>query len=445
VGFSASGRRVQKLNITDPKEVRVETTLPSISLSIPSRNLYFGRKTLRGDKPFLERFLSGIRYSPGVSGNRTTQEKKFEHLETYSSNLSLNFSSPQKLGFLNVSPSLSMYDNYSRKVTTIDAHAEISSGEVPETTQVQNSRLVDSKNLFRWSTGGSATTNIFGTFYPEIGSLSGIRHTITPFVNYSYQPGVGSQPSSQRFGVELKNAVDLKLKNGDKERKLPGVFIWSLNSSYNPRAAKRQGWSDVSSSINLKLLGTSISMRQTIEPYDREILSTSISSSVAFHGRHGFGSSSQEDERELNVVASDTTATTGATVETLTGGGEPGEDFSPDEEEGNTWSLNMSISFHKPQFGDVSSTLNANGFFQLTRNWKITYSATYNVEQRLLMGQNFSIDRDLHCWQMTFSRQRLVNDWEYYFRISIKAHPEIFTESGRRGLGGGSVGLPFSY
>jgi lipopolysaccharide assembly outer membrane protein LptD (OstA) len=445
VGFSASGRRVQKLNITDPNAVRVETTLPSVSLSIPSRSLYFGRKTVKGDKPFLERFLGGIRYSPGVSGSRTTQERKYEFKETINTRLSLGFSSPQKIGFLTVSPSLSMRDNYTRTETTVDAHTEISSWAVPETTQVSDSRHVDSENLFRWSTGASANTNFYGTFYPELGALLGVRHTVTPRVNYSYQPGLGSQPANQRFGVELKNAVDLKMRDGDKERKLPGVFIWTLSSNYDPQAPKHRGWSNVSSSINLKLLGTSVSMQQTIQPYDREILSASISSSVSLHGKHGFGSSSGDDEQELNVVASDTTEGRSVTVETLSGGGEQGGEFVPRDGAGNTWNLNMSISFHKPQFGDISSTLNANGNIKLTRNWKINYSASYNVEQRLLMGQRFSIDRDLHCWQMSFSRQRYGNEWDYYFRISIKAHPEIYSESGRRGLGGGTVGLPFSY
>jgi lipopolysaccharide assembly outer membrane protein LptD (OstA) len=444
VGFSASGRRVQKLNVTDPNTVRVETTLPSVSLSIPSRSLHFGRKTIKGDKPFLERFLGGIRYSPGVSGSRTTQEKKYEFVETVNTRLSLNFSSPQKIGFINVSPSLSMNDNYTRTETTIDAHTVISGGAAPETTQVMDSRHADSENTFRWSTGASSNTNFYGTFYPEVGSLLGIRHTVTPRVSYSYQPGTDRQPASQRFGVELKNAIDLKVSDGDKEKKLPGVFIWSLSTSYNPRAPERQGWSNIATSANLKLFGTSVSMRQTIQPYDLDILSTSISSSVSLHGSHGFGASSRDDEQELNVVASDTTAGRAVTVETLAGDAELGE-YVPPGGAGNTWNLNMAISFHKSQSGEISSTLNANGNFQLTRNWKINYSTSYNVEDRLLMGQNFGISRDLHCWQMTFSRQLLGNEWEYYFRISIKAHQEIYTESGRRGLGGGSVGLPFSY
>ena len=90
--------------------------------------------------------------------------------------------------------------------------------------------------------------------------------------------------------------------------------------------------------------------------------------------------------------------------------------------------------------------MNLNGSINLTRAWSIVYTTTYDVQGREFSGQRYTVTRDLHCWEMSFTRQQLGNEWEFYFKISLKAHPEIYAEQGQRGLGGGSsFGLPFQY
>ncbi|NIM22332.1 MAG: hypothetical protein GTN64_07950 [Candidatus Latescibacteria bacterium] len=439
IGFSASARRIQNLNIANPDAVRIQTEFPSVSLSIPSRNLYFGRETKRGEKPFLEKLLSGVRYSPGVSGKRATEKKQFEDKEVINGNLSLNFSSPRKLGFVNISPSLSMNNNYTRTQVTIEEHEE---EQADSMVLVPASHTVVSDNVFTWRTGGLMKTNFYGTFYPEVGSLIGIRHTVTPSVGYSYQPPISGLDSRQSFSVRMDNVLDLKVRSGEKERKLSGVMIWNLSSSYNPKAPERRGWSNVSSRVNLRLFGASVSMTQTIEPYEWQLTNTTITSSVSLHGTHRFGAIGQAAAPELNVIASDTTGGSAVIVERPE---EPEEESFEPPVAGDSWNLSLAFSYSKSQFGDARSTLNANGSFQLTKNWKISYSTTYDVQNRMLMGQNFSINRDLHCWQMSFSRQKLGDEWQYYFRINVKAHQEIYAESGRRGVGRGGFGTPFDY
>jgi lipopolysaccharide assembly outer membrane protein LptD (OstA) len=437
VGFSASLRRIQQLNVEDPDVIRVSTSLPSISLSIPSRNLYFGKATKRGKKSFWEKFLGGIRYSPRVSMDRTTEERRYEYKETITQNSGLSFSSPRKIFFLNFSPSLSASNSYTRTMRKVTEHEEITNNfGSTDTTFVPSSKTITTDNLFRWSTGAALRTNFYGTFYPDIGPLAGIRHTITPSVTYSYNPRVGSRPSSQGFNVNLTNAVDIKVKKGEGTRKIPSIFIWSLGASYNPKAPERKGWSTVSSRVNLKLFGTSVSFNQTIEPYQGELLSTQVTSSLSLSGHHPFGVSGSEVLRELNVAARDTSGSTSVREESG-----PEREAEP---KGDPWYVAMAFSYSKSKAGPARSTLNLNGSIQLTRNWKITYSTTYDVEGRKFMGQNYTVYRDLHCWEMSFARQKLGSEWQYYFRIDIKAHPEVYAESGRRGLGSG-LGMPSFY
>lgn len=446
VGFSASARRVENLDITDPGATKVSTTLPDVSLSIPSRSLFFGEKTRSGDKPFLETLLDGIRYSPGVSFKRDTRERINDFTETITSNQSLSFSSPRKIGFLNVSPNLSTRNSYTRTATEVDEHFDIDNAMVPpDTTLVPASRTVDTENEFRWSTGASVRSNFYGTFYPEIGALRGIRHTLTPSVSYSFQPSVGGRPSNQSFSVGVTNSIDLKVRGKDddsEDRKLSAVVIWALSSGYNPDAPSKQGWSNILSRVNTRLFGTTISFNQTIDPYQLEVKSTTVTSGFSIRGTHSFGTSAKAAAVELNVAASDTAQASFDDQE------ESGDERAPETKKpggkGLPWGVSGSFSYNKTQFGDPRSTLNVTSNFTLTRGWRVTYNANYDVEARDLFGQRFTVHRDLHCWEISFTRQQLVDEWEFYFRINIIAHPEIYAEKGRRGLGGsGGFTSPF--
>jgi lipopolysaccharide assembly outer membrane protein LptD (OstA) len=84
--------------------------------------------------------------------------------------------------------------------------------------------------------------------------------------------------------------------------------------------------------------------------------------------------------------------------------------------------------------------MNLNGNISLTQNWKISYRTTYDVVGREFLGEFISVTRDLHCWEMSLARQKLGDEWEFYFRINLKAHQEIYAEQGNRGLGGGTFG-----
>ncbi len=503
VGFSASARRAQILDPRPPENgsaVRVSSQLPNISLSIPSRSLYFGSKAAKGHEGVTQKVLESIRYSPGLSMNRATEQKIYRQTnevdsvtqtrrfdvdeETITGNASLSFSAPFRVKFLSLSPRLAATDNYTRTSVTRREHLlyDIVDDDTVAVTLIPESGDVQSDNQFNWNTGVGANTNLYGTFYPKVGPLRGIRHTITPSVTYSYQPSVSGRPSSQRFGVSLKNAIDLKVLSGsqrkvtesgearpygqtrgmgeigeipvqqgediekgeqveegeEKLRKLSGVLIWSLSSSYNPDAPSKRGWSTISSLVNLRVIGINVSINNSIDPYTLDVESTRLTSGLSLNGTHPFGSAMEAAAPELNVVARDTSDVDAGD------GGYPQQD-SDDEEKGLPWSVSMAFSYSKSGFGDPSSTMNLNGNISLTQNWKISYRTTYDVVGRDFLGEYISITRDLHCWEMSLARQKLGDEWEFYFRINLKSHPELYAEQGNRGLGGGTFGTPFNY
>lgn len=431
-GFSASATREQNLNITDPGATKVRMTLPDLRLSIPSSTLYFGKRTTRGEKGLWEEFLDGIRFSPGLDFNYTELERLFDKRRTIRSNQSLSFSSPRKIGFINVSPALSASNSYERNWFDVKQHLDADSMLVT----ASSSDITD--NRFSWNTGVSASTRFYGTFYPGLGRLSGLRHTVAPSVRYSLTPAQQGRPRFQSFGLSLRNALDVKLTTASGEdRKISNVVNWSLSSAYNPDAPSGNQWAPISSNFNTQLLRVDLSLSNSVDPYQWDVLSTQVRAGFGYTGVHALGLVPVR-QRELNIIAADTTNTVSSPQEI------PGATDDGQLREGLPWSISGNISFNKTQLGEPRSTFNVNGSFNVTRNWRVQYDTSYDVQERALLGYSFSVYRDLHCWEMSFHRRQLANDWEFYFKINLKAFPEIYADQGNRRLGGTTTfGIPF--
>jgi hypothetical protein len=317
----------------------------------------------------------------------------------------------------------------------------INPGPPPDTTSVIDTTFVGRRtkevdNQFTWRTGASASTKFFGTFYPRVGPLTGLWHTMTPNVSYSFTPPQGGRDRAQSFSVSLRNALDVKVRDNDKktedgepgERKITNVVNWSLGSSYNPDASEKRNWTTIRSNFNTQVLGIDLSLSNSVDPYEWVVTSTQVTSGFRYSGLHSFGLI-PEQEQELNVVASDTTRAAAQTLATPSALGEPGE--------GLPWNVSASLSFSKERQGDPRSNFNVNGSINITRAWRVQYDTRYDIQGRELLGYGFSVYRDLHCWEMSFNRRQLADDWEFFFQINLKSHPEIKVEQGDRGLGAG--------
>jgi lipopolysaccharide assembly outer membrane protein LptD (OstA) len=459
--ISVSGSRVQNLNITDTEAPKITMTAPDIQLSIPSRNLYFG-SDVGAAHGFLQNLLKNTRYSPSLSGNFVRTEKEFETTDVTTASAGLNLQSPQRIGFLTVSPAASANLVSTRYSDNVVAHNRtVISSNPPDTTLIPVAAFdsLSTHHDFRWNFGGNTTTNFYGTFYPHIGRLRGIRHAVTPSVSYAYSPGRDGGPRNQSVSMNLRNALDLKVAGRDTTstgqedvHKLSGVVIWSLSSQYRPDTPVETAWSNISSAVNFNLFGLNLSLNHTVDPYTLQILNTSATSDFHFGGSHPFGRTQKLKVEELNEVAAEDTTKrdksgSGVAYEQRDQYGKKQEKTRKelDLKEGRLpWNLNLGLSYSKSQTGQVSSTMRVGWDIQLTDKWRIDYSTIYDVESRSLEGQNFGITRDLHCWEMSFSRQVLGNgpneEWQYYFRITLKAHPDLYGESGTRGLGTGLMG-----
>lgn len=102
------------------------------------------------------------------------------------------------------------------------------------------------------------------------------------------------------------------------------------------------------------------------------------------------------------------------------------------------YSLSVNNRYEDGQFNpDMSQTMNVNGDFNLTQNWKVGYHTGYDfVNKGISSITNFSISRNLHCWEMTLTWKPVGTGANYTFQINPKSSLLQDLKLNRRKLNG---------
>ncbi len=115
------------------------------------------------------------------------------------------------------------------------------------------------------------------------------------------------------------------------------------------------------------------------------------------------------------------------------------------------WNLNLSYNFSLNKFTPTQSTiiqtLQITGDFSLTPKWKVSINSGYDIVARAPSLTTVSINRDLHCWDMSFSWTPFSGN-RYranYFSFDLRARSSILQDLklSRRSRGGLNVGTMF--
>ena len=98
--------------------------------------------------------------------------------------------------------------------------------------------------------------------------------------------------------------------------------------------------------------------------------------------------------------------------------------FSSDNT-GKLWStsLNLSYSLNKsnPLKEKETFWINTNTDIQVTTNWKVKYSARFDVLEKELVSHSFSVYRDLHCWELSLNWTPSGFGQGVYLKINVKS------------------------
>ncbi len=268
------------------------------------------------------------------------------------------------------------------------------------------------------SAGLSLSTDLYGTFASDFLGYSVFRHAVTPSVSVSWSPdrfvtstrGIMdvdqadslfysfsdlSLPSSGTVvSLSLVNTLEgKKLSRGNIERKSLADF--SLSTSWSPDREENQ-FSDISASLNMTPAGWfSTRIDASYDPYLRET-------------------------QDVNLTTSFQLAGTDPTLRP-----DSGLVISP-----LAWRIGISHNWSPDlqETGIEINKLRLSASIDLTSRWSLNYRTYYDIAADDFISQDYTIRRDLDSWEAIFTRHVSDIDTGFYFRINIKAFPDIKLE-----------------
>jgi Tat protein translocase TatC len=332
----------------------------------------------------------------------------------------------------------------------------------------------------------SASPTFFG-FFPGVGPLSRIRHTVSPQISYQYAPGVrvpeafaraidpsGRQNNSrtdpqQTISIGLQQNFEAKLKppagdtSSEKEpRKIKLLSISTSAIGYNFEQAKQPhhtGWqngtltntflSDLLPSFQLSIThdlwkGTVGTDSAQFKPFLQTI---SASFTVTPATLHGVGHLLGLRPRPVAPPAPDTSATAGVgtgsddfrryqgSTRTPYGPRGPGMGIGGGGFGGGRgFTLGISLSSSRsrndttPELRHQAGrqTTNLNLSFSPTRNWTANWSTSYDMGTRQFSYHSLTFQRDLRRWRASFSfNKTATGNFSFSFNITLTDQPDI--------------------
>lgn len=295
----------------------------------------------------------------------------------------------------------------------------------------------------------SANTTLYGLFRPRIGPLTMVRHKIQPRLSFTYRPdfenrgryysfgGIGALAGPQKVvGMGISNFFQGKTMTENGEKKFD-IATLDVTTGYDFRALGPK-FGTVNTALRIyPSKGLNIDLNATHSLYDRETgafrpwnpAMQNIGVTTAFGIKRGEGGRSPVRQEERLGDVMDTSSDNQFDESGESQGGRTGATGKP-------WSLNLTHNYSLSKSSVLSRTQWFRGRlgFYLTKNWKIDYSASFDMEKSRFTAQQLVLYRDLHCWEAQFVWVPTGGREGYYFKVNIKALPDVKIERGR-GIG----------
>lgn len=329
--------------------------------------------------------------------------------------------------------------------------------------------------VVNYSTSVGVNTRLYGMFLFKKGSIKAIRHVINPSVSYSYQPDFGDPKfdyyqqiktnngstlhqsrhqgfiygssrlgKSNSLGFSLGNSVEMKYKS-EKDtvaKKIALLNNLSASAGYN-LAADSFKLSNISLSANTNVLQDkiNINVNATLDPYEYVIVSVDEktgaitdrrSSQYAWKNGFDLGQITNANlafSTNLNPKGLKKDAESRDKI-SKSGMTEAEKNFylkNPDAyvDFDIPWNLRVSYNFDyaKPghQKSKITQTLRFSGDLSLSKKWKAVFNSGYDFQQKQFTQTNISMNRELHCWQMSVNWVPFGKFQSYSFSIGVKS------------------------
>ncbi len=302
-------------------------------------------------------------------------------------------------------------------------------------TDQSDTKGIDASSTYRTytvSAGATLSTELYGTVYPNIFGLLGLRQVLTPSLGYSFTPDIvthpdisgyaggasGLQRRSQRLKVSLNQLYQAKIKQGDVEK---AIQLVSINSGFSydfERDTRR--FSDVSTTVNsslLKKVSLFGSMRHSLYKPDSDDLDfwnprleeVSMRANFSLAGKNFMFSEAREQE--------------------LPRGADSASHMGQNRSGYGAWNLSASYSFtERNRHSDYYRKTNQISLslrFNLTPTTKVTYSQYYDFVDKKTINNQVNITRKLHCWTGVFHWVPIGSNKGWGFKLFVTDLPDI--------------------
>ena len=296
---------------------------------------------------------------------------------------------------------------------------------------------VDASTTYRtysYSAGVSANTNLYGTIYPNMFGLLGLRHVFTPSFGFSYSPDLQRHPEVRQYtsggassskrrsmNFSLKQLFQAKVKSGEREK---NINLLSLTSgfSYNFEN-KDKPLSSMSTSFSSRALPIISSLNGSMthsfyDPLDESqhfwlpyLTNFSLRASFNIAGKKFFFDDEQPKRLPLgadsaSMVNSPTRPTTGS----------------------SSWSFTANFNYSESGRGSLwrkSSFINLTLRFNLTPTTTINYTQRYDITRNLTTNNRINIVRKIHCWTGSIYWVPNGSNRGFGFSLRVTAIPQL--------------------
>ncbi|MGD0338834.1 MAG: putative LPS assembly protein LptD [Bacteroidota bacterium] len=453
----------------DLRNGNIRMRLPSLSFS-HSQSYPFRRRKSASDH-FAWYELIGVNYSGQFSSeydktSRNDSARTFDETTRYGASHDVSISASPKAGYITISPQISYHERWYPE--NIDKEFDTADSTIK--TRVNKGF----KAVRTFSTGLSASTKLYGIFPIRVFGLQGFRHTLTPSLSYNYTPdfsksfwgyygqyydakagttvrydryeqslyGGASAGEQQNIGLSISNNFEAKAEQTDttKEAEKYQLLYLGANISYN-LAADSLRLSDLNLNYRTDFGGMiNVGGNATYTFYQTDTTGgryphrinrflVSDGQGLARLNRFSFNISTSLSGGKRIPSASSRSAITTA-VDTTTRSGKTGLK-SPQEKEpvfSIPWNISLtwdySIDRSNPYSLIRSSNIQGNINLELTKNWRVTMSGSYDLISKQVAAVTVNVYRDLHCWEMNFNWYPTGYFRGFRFELRVKA-PEL--------------------
>ncbi len=324
---------------------------------------------------------------------------------------------------------------------------------------------------------------LFTSFLENFIGLKAVRHTLNPIISLNYNPDFtreefgyfgsylgpngervrynrfegalfSSVPSeSQSLNLNLNNIFEAKVKTldtakaiDDPERTEKKVQFLnaSVSTAYNFAARDGFNWSNVNvsaSSTTIPNLSLNVGASFTFYGFDRitgatipvlnrkqgrgilRFLSGNLQLSTGFRGerRQNPNRLIQQDSARL-VAQSPPQGQPNISGLPQTDFRSLGQNVDFDIPWDLSFALNIQANRQNPLLPmQYDAQLSVSGGISITPNWQLRGSFTYLFRQKQFIAPQISINRDLHCWTMSFQWTPIGQFRSYFFTLQVKA------------------------